>query len=329
MSFTNPDRRAIRLYRSRLFLPGSRPEFIEKAARSEADCVNMDLEDAVAPSDKEQARRNVIQALHDVDFGSKVVAVRINGLNTHYAYRDVVDLMEQGGERLDVIMIPKVGVGADIYAIDMLVSQIEMATGRKKRLGLEAVIESALGIENVNEICAASPRLESLHFGAADYAASTYMRTTNIGGSNADYKVMTFPDDQGNRVEHWGDLYHYPIMRMVSASRAAGVTPIDGPYGDFSDPDGFRNQAMRTAVMGCEGKWCIHPKQVALANEIFTPPPHEVEKAQAILQAMAEAQAGGAGAATYKGTLIDAASIRQAEVIMRQMTMIREKEGSA
>ncbi len=328
MSFTHHDRRAVRLYRSKLFLPGSRRDFIEKAAKGDADCICMDLEDAVAPSDKLEARKNIIEALNEVDFGDKIVSIRINGLNTHFAYRDVIEVLEQGGERLDCLQVPKVGVGADIYAVDMLVSQVEWATGRKKRLGLEAVIESALGIENVNEICQASPRLESLHFGAADYAASTYMRTTNIGGSNPDYTVMTDPDVDGNRYLHWGDMWHYPLMRMVAAARAHGLTPIDGPFGDYSDPDGFRNQAMRTAIMGCEGKWAIHPKQVPLANEIYTPPEAEVDKAREILTEMADAQGKGLGAATYKGTLIDAASIRQAEVIVRQMELIAQRTGN-
>ncbi len=326
MSFTEHPRRAVRLYRSKLFLPGSRRDFIEKAAKSEADCICMDLEDAVAPSDKVEARKNIVEALNEIDFGDKIVSIRINGLNTHYAYRDVIDVMEQGGERLDCMQIPKVGVGADIYAVDMLVSQCEWATGRKKRVGLEAIIESAAGIENVNEICAASPRLESLHFGAADYAASTGMRTTNIGGSNPDYAVLTDEDDAGNRYLHWGDMWHYTMARMVAAARAYGITPIDGPFGDFSDPVGFRNQATRSAILGCEGKWAIHPKQVPLANEIFTPPADEVEKAREILAAMKAAQDQGLGAATYKGTLVDAASIRQAEVIVRQIDMIEGRQ---
>jgi malyl-CoA/(S)-citramalyl-CoA lyase len=327
MSFTAVERRSSRLYRSKLFVPGSRPELFEKAARSAADVLCLDLEDAVAPTDKDKARDNIVAALNEVDFGDKTVTVRINGLDTHYCYRDVIALVEKGGERLDAIMVPKVGVAADIYAIDMLISQASWAVGRKKRIMMEAIIESALGIENVNAIAGASPRMESLHFGAADYAASTGMRTTNIGGANADYTILTDADDNGRRETHWADLWHYPLIRMVAAARAHGLTPIDGPFGDYSDDEGFRNQSRRTAVLGCEGKWAIHPKQVPLANEIYSPPAHEVEKAEAILAAMKEAQGKGLGAATYKGTLIDAASIRQAEVIVRQAKLIREKEG--
>lgn len=325
MSFTSFERAPAPLYRSKLFLPGSQVKFFEKAAKGAADVVCLDLEDAVAPKDKEQARKNVVQALNEVDFGDKIVTVRINGLDTHLAYRDIIDLVELGGERLDAIMIPKVGVGADVYAVDMLVSQASKAVGRKKHIKLEVILESALGMTNIDEIAKSSKRLESLHFGSADYAASAGMRTTNIGGGNADYVMLTDADAKGERIRHWNDLWHYPLIRMVAAARAYGLMPIDGPFGDYNDPEGFRVQANRTAILGCEGKWAIHPNQVPLANEVFTPPTAEVEKAQAILAAMEEAQASGAGAATYKGVLIDAASIRQANNIVSQMEMIRSR----
>ena len=181
MSFTIVEQAPARMNRSELAVPGSRIELFEKAAKSAADVIFLDLEDAVAPESKEPARKNIIQALHEVDFGKKTVSLRINGLDSHYMYRDVVDVMEQGGERLDLIMIPKAGTAGDIYALDMLVSQIEAATGRKKRVGFEMIIETALGMQNVEAIAAASPRNESLHFGVADYAASTGARTTGIG----------------------------------------------------------------------------------------------------------------------------------------------------
>lgn len=322
MSFTIVEREAAPLYRSKLFLPGSQVKFFEKAARGPADVVCLDLEDAVAPADKVQARANIVKALNEVDFGDKIVTVRVNGLDTHLAYRDIIDLVELGGERLDAIMIPKVGVAADLYAVDMLITQASKAVGRKKRIKLEVILETALGMTNIDAICGASKRLESVHFGSADYAASAGMRTTNIGGGNADYVMLTDKDAAGERQRHWNDLWHYPLIRMVAAARAHGVTPIDGPFGDYNDPDGFRAQANRTAILGCEGKWAIHPNQVPLANEVFTPPAAEVEKAKAILAAMAEAQASGAGAATYKGVLIDAASIRQAEGIVKQADVI-------
>ena len=329
MSFTAIERKApVRLYRSKLFVPGSQTKFFEKAAAGPADVICLDLEDAVAPADKERARDNVVQALNDINWGNKTITCRINGLDTHYCYRDVIALVEKGGERLDSIMIPKVGVAADVYAIDALITQASMAVGRKTKIGLEVIIESVLGITNIDAIAGASKRMESLHFGAADYAASSGMRTTNIGGGNADYVMLTDKDEAGARVKHWNDLWHYPLFRMVAAARAHGLIPIDGPFGDYSDPDGFRVQAMRTAVLGCEGKWAIHPSQVALANEIYTPPMKEFERAEAILAAMKTAQESGAGAATLGGVLIDAASIRQAHVIVKQMQMIREQSAA-
>jgi malyl-CoA/(S)-citramalyl-CoA lyase len=325
MSFTTVERVAPRLNRSQLFVPGVRPALFDKAAEGEADVVCLDLEDSVAPADKPQARANVIQALKNVSFAAKSVSVRINGLDTHWCYRDVVDVLEQAGERLDLIMIPKVGVAADVYAIDMLISQVEAAVGRKKPVKLEVIIESVLGLNNVDAIAGASKRLEALHFGSADYAASAGMRTTNIGGPNADYVVLTDADAKGARETHWADLWHYAAFRMVAAARAHGLRAIDGPFGDYSDGDGFLAQARRSAVLGCEGKWAIHPSQVALANRVFTPPADQVKRAEDILAAMREGAAKGLGAVSLNGRLIDLASIRQAEVIVRQMQMIRER----
>jgi malyl-CoA/(S)-citramalyl-CoA lyase len=235
--------------------------------------------------------------------------------------------MEQAGERLDLIMIPKVGVPADVYAIDMLITQIETAVGRKKPVKLEVIIESVHGLNNCEAIAGSSKRLESLHFGSADYAASAGMRTTNIGGSNRDYVVLTDAEN-GKRDTHWSDLWHYATFRMVAAARAHGLRPIDGPFGDYSDEAGFVAQAKRSAVLGCEGKWAIHPSQVAPANRVFTPPTDEVERAEAILTAMKDGAQKGMGAVALNGKLIDLASIRQAEVIVGQMRMIRERTKS-
>jgi malyl-CoA/(S)-citramalyl-CoA lyase len=326
MSFTIVEQRAPRLHRSELAVPGSSPHFFEKAASSAADVIFLDLEDAVAPEQKEEARRNIIQGLREVDWHDKTVTVRVNGLDTHYMYRDVIDVLEQGGERLDMLMLPKVGTAADVYAVDMLVTQCEAAVGRTKRLGFSLIIETALGMANVHEIAAASPRNEALHFGVADYAASTRARTTAIGGANPDYAILT--DGEGDaRQAHWGDMWHYAIARMVVAARAYGLRPIDGPFGDFSDPDGYRAAARRSAALGCEGKWAIHPSQVALANEIMSPLEDEVAKAQRILAAMEQAREEGKGAVTLDGRLIDLASIRQAEVLVAKAGQIAAKAG--
>ena len=322
MSFHAIEQAPARLNRSELAVPGSQPQLLEKAAKSDSDVVFLDLEDAVAPDDKEQARKNIIEALNDLDWSGKAVSVRINGLDTHFMYRDVVDVVEQAGANLDLIMIPKVGTAADVYAIDMLVTQIEDAKGYNKRIGFEHIIETALGMQNVTEIAGASKRNESLHFGVADYAASTRASTTVIGGVNEDYSVLTDPDKDGNRDVHWGDMWHYAISRMVVAARANGLRPLDGPFGDFSDPDGYRAAAKRAAVIGCEGKWAIHPSQIDLANEVMSPSEAEVTKAKRIIEAMEQAAKEGKGAVSLDGRLIDYASIRQAEVLVEKANQI-------
>jgi malyl-CoA/(S)-citramalyl-CoA lyase len=296
----------------------------EKALTSAADFVFLDCEDAVAPADKTAARENIIAALNDLDWHGhgKTVSVRINGLDTHYMYRDVVDIVEQAGEKLDTILIPKVGTAADVYVVNCMVTQIEDAYGREHKLGLEALIETALGMANVEDIARSGNRLEALHFGVADYAASTKARTTQIGGPNPDYLVLTDADAEGRRESHWGDMWHYAIARLVVAARANGLRPIDGPFGDFSDAAGYRAQALRAAVLGCEGKWAIHPSQVTLANQLFSPSPAEVAKARRILKAMKEAQRAGQGAVALDGRLIDIASIRQAQVLVKKARQV-------
>ena len=316
MSFRLQPAAPARLNRCQLFGPGSRPQIFEKMAGSAADVINLDLEDSVAPDDKPEARKNIIQAIGDVDWADKYLSVRINGLDTPYWYRDVVDLLEQAGERLDQIMIPKVGCAADVYAVDALVTAIETAKGRKKPISLEVIIESAAGIAHVEDIAASSPRLQAMSLGAADFAASMGMQTTGIGGTQENYYML----HEGQK--HWSDPWHWAQTAIVAACRTHGVLPVDGPFGDFSDDEGFRAQARRSATLGMVGKWAIHPKQVALSNEVFSPSEEQVTEAREILAAMEKAKAEGAGATVYKGRLVDIASIRQAEVIVRQSEMI-------
>lgn len=311
-----------RLNRSQLAVPGSSPRFIEKALAIPADIIMFDLEDAVAPDEKEQARRNVIAAINDLDWGARTLSVRINGLDTHFMYRDVIDIVEQAGARLDLIMVPKVGTPADVYAVDMLITQIEAAKGRTPRVGIELLIETALGMQNVAAIAAASNRAESLHFGSGDYAASTGMRTVAIGGPSPEYRVLADADDAGQRTAFWNDIWHHPLASIVVAARTWGRRPIDGPYADFKDTDGFVAAAKRSAALGCEGKWVIHPSQVEMANELFTPSAAEVERARRILDAMREAGEKGQGAVTLDGRMIDIASIRQAETLIRKADAI-------
>jgi len=316
MSFRPQPLPPARPNRCQLFAPGSRPAVFAKMAASAADVVNIDLEDSVAPSDKEAARAHVIAATREVDWGRKLLSVRINGLDTPWWYRDVVDLLEQAGDRLDQIMIPKVGCAADIYAVDALVTAVERAKGRTKPISFEVIIESAAGISHVEEIAAASPRLQAMSLGAADFAASMGMQTTGIGGTQENYYML----QAGAR--HWSDPWHWAQTAIVAACRTHGLLPVDGPFGDFSDDEGYRAQARRSATLGMVGKWAIHPKQVALANEVFTPSDAAVAEAREILAAMAEASARGEGAAVYKGRLVDIASIKQAEVVVRQAELI-------
>ena len=321
MSFTIIEQATPRLHRSELAVPGSNPAMFEKAARSAADIIFLDCEDAVAPDDKEMARRNIVQGLNEIDWGSKTMMVRINGLDTHYMYRDVVDIVE-ACPRLDMILIPKVGVPQDVYAVDMMVTQIEAARKRSKRIGFEVLIETALGMANVEAIAQSSKRLEAMSFGVADYAASTRARTTVIGGVNKDSVVLTDRDEQGNRQAFWTDPWHAAQTRMMVACRAYGLRPIDGPFGDFGDPDGYVSAANRAAVLGYEGKWAIHPSQIDLANQVFTPSEAEVTKARRILEAMAQAAKEGKGAVSLDGRLIDIASIRMAEALLAKADTI-------
>ena len=316
MSFCAQPTPIARPNRCQLFGPGSRPALFEKMAASAADVINLDLEDSVAPSDKDSARVNIIAAIGAADWGNKTLSVRINGLDTPYWYRDVVDLLEQSSDRLDQIMIPKVGCAADVYAVDALVTAIERAKGRTKPITFEVIIESAAGIAHVEEIAAASPRLVAMSLGAADFAASMGMQTTGIGGTQENYYML-----QGG-AKHWPDPWHWAQAAIVAACRTHGVLPVDGPFGDFSDDEGFLAQARRCATLGMVGKWAIHPKQIALANSVFTPSEAAVAEAREILAAMEQAKARGEGATVYKGRLVDIASIKQAEVIVKQAQML-------
>ena len=327
MSFTQPESATPRLTRSELAVPGVNPALFDKAAKSAADVIFLDLEDAVAPDNKPQARKNVVAALNDIDWGRKVMAVRINGLDTHYMYRDVVDLFEQC-PRLDLLIIPKVGVPADVYALDMLVTQIEQGQGRgqgqgpgqgrDKRIGFEVLIETALGMANVEAIAQSSRRLEALAFGSGDFAASTRARTTIIGGLHPEYGVLSDSDVHGRREFHQTDPWHAAQVRLLVACRAWGLRPIDGPYGDFKDAEGYLAAARRVAALGFEGKWAIHPTQIDAANAVFSPSPEEVAKARRIVEAMAQAAREGKGAVQVDGRLVDIANIRMAQNLLQK-----------
>ena len=318
-----------RLHRSELAVPGSNVRMLEKAPRLAADIVMLDLEDAVAPDDKEQARVNIIDALIEQDWSGSAVSLRINGLDTHYCYRDLVDVVEQAGEHLDTIMLPKASCAGDVHFVATLLTQIEDARGLERRIGISVLIETAMGMVNCEEIARACPeRMEAMVFGVADYAASLQSHTTSIGGANPDYAVLTDPDESSARERHWGDQWHYALSRIAVVARAYGLRPIDGPFGDFTDPEGFLAAARRARALGYEGKWAIHPSQIELANDVFTPDAHLVERTHRIIAAMKDAAAAGKGAVSLDGRLIDAASIRMAETLLAKMEQIEERDGS-
>ena len=301
-----------RLQRSELAVPGSSPKMFEKALNSNADYIFLDLEDAVSPNDKLTARKNIIKALKEINWKEKgkTISVRINSLDTHYMYRDVVDIIEQVGDRVDTILIPKVGTCSDVYMVDCLLTQIETSKKIKNKIGLECLIETALGMSNIKEIAKSSDRLEALHFGVADYAASLRARTIVIGGLNPDYP---------------GDQWHHGLSQLVMTCRAYGLRAIDGPFGDFNDPDAYIESAKRAAAIGIEGKWAIHPSQIDLANKVFSPPETEVKKATRIIEELDKAAKEGKGAAQLDGRMIDAASARMAENIVNINQLIESK----
>ncbi len=293
-----------RVNRSMLFVPASRPAMIEKAATSAADAVCIDLEDSVVPAEKAAGRANVIKALRDVDFGSRVRMVRMNGLDTPFAYRDLVDVVEAVGDRVDLVMVPKVDSPGDVTFVDVLLSQIEAHVGLTRPIGIEGQIETARGFLYAKEIAGASSRLEALIFGPGDYAASMQMPLAAIGESDAHDEI--YP----------GHRWHAVMHTIVAAARANALRCMDGPYAGYKDPAGFERSCRIARAMGFDGKQCIHPAQVATANLMFTPTDEEAAKADAIVKAFEAAVAAGQGAATHEGKMIDAVSLRMARTIL-------------
>ena len=313
MSYTLYKNAKARLQRSELAVPGSSPQMFDKALNSDADYIFLDLEDAVSPNDKLTARENIIKGLNDIDWkkNGKTISVRINGLDTHYMYKDLIDIVTQAGQHIDTILIPKVGVRDDVYMVDCLLSQLEDEMNVKNKIGIECLIETALGMVNIEQIAKSSSRLEALHFGVADYAASLRARTVVIGGLNPDYP---------------GDQWHHGLSKLVATCRAFGLRAIDGPFGDFNDPEGYINAAKRGAAIGIEGKWAIHPSQIQHANNVFSPTESEVHKAKRIIDELAKAASQGKGAAQLDGRMIDAASERMAENIVNIDSLIKTKK---
>ena len=306
-----------RLSRSMLYVPASRPDMIEKAARSEADAVCIDLEDAVAPEQKEVSRVNVVRALTTIDFGDRTTLVRINGLDTMYAYRDVIDVVEPAGQAIDSLILPKTRGAEDVRFVDTLLTQIETKAGLAHRIGIEAQIETAAGFLWLREIAAGSDRLESLIFGSGDYAASMRMPLASIG--EADEHDAAYP----------GHRWHAVMHGIVAAARANGLRALDGPYADFKDGAGFERACRTARAMGFDGKQCIHPSQLAATNAAFSPRPDEVAWAKSVMSAYELATEQGRGAVAVGGRMIDAANIRMAMTTLRQAQAIESKTKEA
>jgi citrate lyase subunit beta/citryl-CoA lyase len=274
---------------------------IQSASRSAADLVFLDLEDAVAPSAKDAARVKAVEALNEIDWGTRTRAVRINDVRTEWAYQDVIDVVTGAGDRLEVLIVPKVKAPRDVWWVETLLEQLERKTKRETPVALEVLIEEAEALAYVEEIACSSPRLETLILGFGDLSASLGMSLS------ADYP---------------GDRWNYARGRVVAAARAAGIEAIDGPYANFRDVEGYTEEARRAAVLGFSGKWAIHPAQIEPANETFSPPAEDVERARALIIAMRDSEEAGAGAATFDGAMIDAAVARAAEVVVAKADLI-------
>lgn len=283
-----------RVRRCELSVPGSSEKMVAKAAAMNVDFVFLDLEDAVAPSEKRPARKKIVDALNSLDWGKKTRCVRVNDLTTEYAYEDIIEVVEGARENLDIIMLPKAMSAADVQFVDKLLNMMEKKLGLKKRIGIEVLIEEVEAMMNVEEIAAASPRLEALIFGMGDYSASQGVSLKDIGGESG------YP----------GDIWHYQRQRMTIAARANGIDAVDGPYADFRNPDAYREECRRAMILGMVGKWAIHPNQVEVAQAVFSPDPAEVTRARAMMKAYEEALAQGLGAVQYEGKMIDIASVR-------------------
>ncbi len=288
--------------RVQLAVPGSSPKMMRKASESRADHVFLDLEDAVAPSAKEDARSKVVEALNTLDWSGKTRCVRINAVSTKYAHRDIIAVVEGAGGNIDTILVPKVMSDKDVYFVDMLLSQLEETLGLTRKIGIEVLIEEVEGMLGVEAIAKASTRLEALIFGMGDYSASQGIKLAEIGKSGG------YP----------GDIWHYARFKTIVAARAAGIDAIDGPFADFRDVEGYRTECRRAMLLGFDGKWAIHPSQIDPAMEIFSPSAEEVQAARAMVAAYEAAEAKGLGAVSIDGVMVDAASVRIVSNILKK-----------
>lgn len=330
-----------RLQRCELAVPATNPRFFEKAARSAADAVFLDLEDAVAPAHKDAARAQAIAALNGLDWGRRTMAVRVNDLQTRWALEDIVEVARRA-PRLDLILLPKASSAFDVQFVEQLLTMVERertagpgssasaSHGFARRIGIEVLIETARGVAHVEQIATASSRLEALIFGVGDYSVDLHTRDRVFGRPNPHYAVLTgHPGEPSDgRARHWNDQWHFAMARVANACRAYGLRAVDGPYTDFQDPEGYRASARRAAALGFEGKWAIHPSQIDLANEVFSPSAEELAWARRIQALLEQTQRAGQGAVGDGGTLVDMAHLKLAEALTRRQALIEAHAGS-
>lgn len=302
----------MRLRRTQLAVPGSSMKMMRSAAASPADEVLLDLEDSVAPSEKEPSRAKIVQAIQELDWTDKVLCVRINGLDTKLAYRDLIEVVEAAGRHIDTIMVPKVRTPEDVYFVDTLLTQIEEHVGIERRIGIEAQIENAEGLINVDEIALSSPRIETIIFGPGDFAASMSIPNLSIGA---------------HKMEYPGHIWHYVMTRIVVAARAAGVQAMDGPFGSYQDLESLRASARMAFSLGYDGKWAVHPAQIDVINDVFTPSEDLVRQAVAFAERYKKAtEVEGLGAVALDGQMIDGASLRMVNALLRRSDLVKQHE---
>ncbi len=304
-----------RIQRSELAVPATSDRFIASAAKGTADAIFLDLEDAVAPALRIEARAKAVQALNELDWGDKLVAVRVNGLTTKWAISDILAVARC--PRLDMILLPKVETADDVIFLDKLLTGLELETPRERSLGIEILIETTKGLANVETIAASSNRLEAIIFGVGDYSIDLQNFDTEFGASNPDYSVLARTEGEASQ-RHWNDQWHFALARIANACRAYGLRPIDGPFTNYGDPDGYRASAMRGRALGFEGKWAIHPSQIDIANTVFTPTPGQIAWAKDIAAKMEQAAAEGKGAIGLDNMLIDRAHVLLSEKMLRR-----------
>jgi citrate lyase beta subunit len=298
---------AMKTYRSVLSVPSHMEKMYAKAVKSTADVIMLDLEDSVPLDSKENARKMVVQSLHSMDWQNKTVTIRINNLDSAFAYRDLLEIVESAGEKLDAVVVPKVNHPGDIHFVDRLLDGIEQAKKQHRPIGIEASIETAQGLSAVTTIAQASRRVQTLVFGIADYSASVGARLVSVSGHGEnEFEIYS------------GHRWHFALSRMIMAAKANGLLAIDAPYGNFKDPDGLKRSAVMACALGCDGKWAIHPDQIDIINQVYTPSPEDIERAKKVLQAAKTAQSKGSGAVAVDGHMVDQATVRLARQLYTQ-----------